>query len=161
MISDTLKLQVHSATSPYSIVDSSTGVLDANGSGIFNFNEAVNGTNYYIVINHRNSIQTWSSSTSSFIAGLISYDFTSSSVQAFGNNEIQVDASPVRFANYSGDVNKDGVVDVSDANSVDNDAFNGVSGYVITDVNGDDIVDVSDANYVDNNSFNGISVMKP
>lgn len=73
----------------------------------------------------------------------------------------QVDASPVRFAIYSGDVNQDGIVDAGDLSMVDNDVFNSVSGYVVTDVNGDNFVDASDLSIDDNNAFNGIIVRNP
>jgi len=73
----------------------------------------------------------------------------------------QVDASPLRFAIYSGDVNQDGIVDGTDASLVDNDAFNFVTGYVGTDVNGDDVVEASDAAIVDNNAFNFVGSITP
>jgi len=41
---------------------------------------------------------------------------------------IQVDASPVNFAIYRGDVNQDGVVDGSDEALLDNDASNFATG---------------------------------
>ena len=44
----------------------------------------------------------------------MTYDFTSANTQAYEDNMIQVDAPPVNFAIYSGDVNQDGVVDGSD-----------------------------------------------
>lgn len=47
-------------------------------------------------------------------------------------------------------------MDVSDGNSVDNDLFNGVTGYVNTDVNADRIVDAADAAFTDYNTFFGI-----
>jgi len=73
----------------------------------------------------------------------------------------QVDASPVRFAVYSGDVNQDGIVDASDVSTVDNDAFNSLSGYVTSDLNGDYFVDASDLGIVDNNALNAVSVITP
>lgn len=91
----------------------------------------------------------------------IDYDFTSSASQAYGNNMIQVDASPVRFAIYSGDVNQDGTVDATDALAIDNDASNFLTGYVNSDVNGDEIVDASDALLVDNNASNFVSAVTP
>ncbi|MBK7160881.1 MAG: hypothetical protein IPH77_20640 [Ignavibacteria bacterium] len=73
-----------------------------------------------------------------FTGSSLNYDFAAAVTQAFGNNMKQVDASPVRFAVYSGDVNQDGIVDASDVSTVDNDAFNSLSGYVTSDLNGDD-----------------------
>ncbi|MBK9404625.1 MAG: hypothetical protein IPN57_08845 [Ignavibacteria bacterium] len=73
----------------------------------------------------------------------------------------QVDASPVVFAIFSGDVNQDGTIDASDVSDADNDAFNSVSGYVSTDVTGDDFVDAADVSIVDNNAFNAVSAVTP
>lgn len=74
---------------------------------------------------------------------------------------IQVSSSPIRFAIYSGDINKDGFIDGSDFAQVDNDAFNFTEGYVITDVTGDNYVDGSDGSVIDNNVFNFIAAINP
>ncbi len=161
MVPDTAKVLLRSSSSPYIVVDSSSAELNSSGNGILNYNEALNGTGYYIVINHRNSIETWSAAPQSFTSGNLSYDFSTSAAQAFGNNMLQLDSSPLRFGIYVGDPNKDGVVDVSDAGQVDNDASNFVAGYVLTDLNGDFVVDVSDAVFPDNNSANFISKITP
>ena len=58
-------------------------------------------------------------------------------------------------------MNQDGTVDGSDAQSIDNDAFNFISGYVTTDVTGDDNVDGSDGAVADNNAANFISKITP
>ena len=91
----------------------------------------------------------------------MTYNFTTANTQAYGDNQIQADASPVRFAVYSGDVNQDGTVDASDVSVADNDAYNSVSGYVNTDVTGDDFVDAADVSIVDNNAFNSVSAVTP
>lgn len=62
---------------------------------------------------------------------------------------------------YSGDVNKDGNVDVTDIISVYNDGNNFVSGYVPTDVTGDNFVDAGDLIVTYNNSINFVSVIRP
>ncbi len=112
-------------------------------------------------MNHRNSIETWSANPVTFAGDTLAYDFSTAANKAYGDIMIQVDASPVRFAVYSGDVNQDGSIDGSDNGLVDNDAYNFISGYVVTDVNGDGIVDASDAFIVDNNSSNFVSVVRP
>jgi len=149
--------------SPYGIVDSSKTLLDSatlNAACVF-----VNATNgiYYIQTKHRNSIETWSRAGGETYSttNTLNYNFTSSAPQAFGSNQVQVDASPLRFAIYSGDVFQDGVIDGSDAGIVDNAASNFESGYVVSDVNGDRFVDGSDASIVDNNAFNFVMVARP
>ena len=62
---------------------------------------------------------------------------------------------------YSGDVNQDGLIDLSDMIAVDNDNLNYVTGYTITDVNGDGLVDLSDLIIVDNNNINYINKQVP
>ncbi|MBK8982655.1 MAG: hypothetical protein IPM38_10130 [Ignavibacteria bacterium] len=161
MISDTVRVYLRSFVSPYSVIDSSVTKCDTTGYGRYYFTGISDGVNYYIVLKHRNSIETWSASAQSFTSGILNYDFTSSISQAFGNNMIQIDASPVRFAVYSGDVNQDGTVDVSDNGLIDNDAANFMSGYIPTDLNGDEITDVSDAAIADNNAVNFVSVVNP
>ncbi|MDQ3022552.1 MAG: hypothetical protein M3R36_18595, partial [Bacteroidota bacterium] len=101
------------------------------------------------------------SSAIAFSAGTLTYDFTPAANKAFGSNQIQVDISPVRFAIYSGDVNQDGIVDVIDLGTIDNDAFNFASGYLVTDINGDNFVDVIDLGIADNNAANFVSVIRP
>ncbi|MBV6479659.1 MAG: hypothetical protein HGGPFJEG_02446 [Ignavibacteria bacterium] len=158
MISDTAKVYVRNSSPPYALVDSSTAVLDNNGQGTFSFSNAVNGVSYYIVFDHRNSITTWSASGNTFTGDSLDYDFTTAASQAYGNNQILKGAN---YAIYSGDANKDGVIDGGDGSLVDNDASNFVSGYVVTDVNGDQIIDGSDAAIVDNNASNFIGVISP
>ena len=136
-------------------------MLNFTGSGSFLFFNAINGTNYYLVTKHRNSLETWSSSTLLFAGNSLTYDFTPAVTQAFGNNMKQVDFSPVRFGIYSGDVNQDGIVDASDISLVDNDALNALSGYEPSDLNGDDFVDASDLEIVDNTAFTAVSVIAP
>ena len=161
MIADTVKVYLRSTIAPYNQLDSTKGVLSSAGTGTFYFSNASDGINYYIVVKHRNGLETWSSSGNSFTAGALTYNFSNNSSQAYGNNEKQVDASPLRFAIYSGDVNQDGVVDATDAGAIDNAAFNFATGYVSTDITGDELVDASDAAIVDNNASNFVSRITP
>lgn len=161
MVSDTIKVYLRSAVSPFAKVDSVKSVLTPNGTGSFIFLNVSNGVNYYIVLTHRNSIETWSITGNAFSSGILTYDFTPAANKAYGNNQFQVDNSPTKFAIYSGDVNQDGVIDGSDAAIIDNDVRNFVTGYVVSDVNGDAIVDGSDATIVDNNIRRFVSVIRP
>lgn len=161
MVPDTLTVYLRNSFFPFAIADSAKSMLNFTGSGSFLFFNAINGTNYYLVTKHRNSLETWSSSTQLFAGNSLTYDFTPAVTQAFGNNMKQVDFSPVRFGIYSGDVNQDGIVDASDISLVDNDALNALSGYEPSDLNGDDFVDASDLEIVDNNAFNAVSVISP
>lgn len=158
MNKDTAKVYLRNSFSPYAIIDSAVSVLDTSGSGKFNFANASNGVNYFIVVKHRNSINVWSNTGYSFSGNSLSFDFTTAAGQAYGSNLIQKGS---RYTIYSGDINQDDVIDASDVSDVDNDASLSVSGYVKTDVTGDDFVDAEDVSIVDNNSFNLVSLLRP
>ena len=160
---DTARVYLHSNVSPFGVVDSAVAVIDSvTFAGSFIFANAPGGT-YYIRVNHRNSIETWSRTGGEpFVQGTtMSYDFTSAAAKAYGNNMINVDASPVRYALYSGDVNQDGTVDLNDVISVYNAATIFSTGYVVNDVNGDNIVDLNDILIAYNNSTGFVSVVRP
>ena len=161
MVQDTARVYLRTGTAPYAIVDSAKAHLNSTGTGVFSFANAVNGVNYYLQIKHRNSLETWSKTVQTFTGNSLTYNLTSANTQAFGNNMKQVDASPVRFAIYGGDVNQDGTVDATDLSFIDNDAQGFVSGYVVTDLNGDNFVDGTDFAIADNNAANFVSVIRP
>lgn len=161
MKSDTVRVYLRNISYPYNTIDSSKGKLSSSGTGAFLFFNVVNGTNYYIAVKHRNSIESWSSTGAGFTAGILNYDFTNALNKAYGNNMKQTDASPIRFSFYSGDVNQDGTVDASDISLVDNAASISLSGYIFADVTGDDFTDAADVSIVDNNAFNSVSVVTP
>ncbi|MDQ3020236.1 MAG: hypothetical protein M3R36_06670, partial [Bacteroidota bacterium] len=75
MVSDTITVYLRNATTPFAKKDSAKSVLNNSGAGSFIFFNITNGTNYYLVIRHRNSIETWSSSAIAFSAGTLTYDF--------------------------------------------------------------------------------------
>lgn len=163
MVRDTMRVYLRNSLSPYASVDSGSVYLTGSGTGTINFpNTTTNGVNYYLQLIHRNSIETWSSSPGqSFTSSILNYDFTTANTQAFGNNMKNVDNTPVSYAIYSGDVDRDGAVDLADLTLIDNDAYNFISGYVNTDLNGDNNVDISDGAIADNNAFNFVIVVKP
>jgi len=67
----------------------------------------------------------------------------------------------IKWCVYGGDVNQDGVVDISDVGTVDTDNLNFVSGYTVTDLNGDNLVDISDVSLADVNNLNFVSKVVP
>jgi len=161
MVQDTARVYLRNSSPPYAITDSAISILSNTGAGTFLLSNAVNGTGYYIQLQHRNSIETWSKTAQQFTSSELSYNFSTVNTQAYGDNLIQADNAPVVYAVYSGDVNQDGVIDIADGSLIDNDALNFNSGYLPTDVNGDDIVDVADAVYADNNGFNFVGAITP
>ncbi|MBK6875353.1 MAG: hypothetical protein IPG99_02490 [Ignavibacteria bacterium] len=160
-VSDTVQVELRNSASPFAVADQTSAVVSANGTVQLKFGNAANGS-YYIAVKHRSSIETWSAGTIALSRTTpANYNISTSSSQAFGGNMIQVDASPVRFAIYGGDVNQDGTVDATDVSTIDNDASNFISGYVVTDLTGDEFVDGTDFAIADNNAANFVSVVRP
>ncbi|HMS64580.1 MAG TPA: DNRLRE domain-containing protein [Ignavibacteria bacterium] len=158
MVSDTARVYLANSVSPYNVLYTSVGVLGTNGNKTFCFPNAPTGS-YYIVVDHRNSINTWSNLPQSFITGVTKvYDFSNDPAKAYGNNEVLISG---KYCIYGADVNKDGTVDASDIGSIENDATNSVSGYVQTDVTGDDFVDSADISIVENNATNSVVEVSP
>lgn len=160
IIRDTVDVILHSALSPYNAVDSSTTVIDSVSlEGLCFFKNAQTGK-YYFEAKHRNALQTWSRNGGDSIrkAYIMNYDFTSDASMAYGNNLVQ---KGTKYCFYSGDVNQDGIIDITDNQLIDNDNYFYSSGYLSTDLNGDGFIDVSDATLADNNSFNNVIVVHP
>lgn len=162
MVRDTMRYYLRNTEFPYGIYDSAIVYLTNQGFAQLGFTNASGGVAYYLQLRHRNSIETWSYplyyDALSFQA---EYSFFNPVSQAYGNNMIQVDNSPVRYAIYGGDVNQSGDVDATDLSAVENDAGNFVIGYVNTDVTGDNVTDASDYALVDNNAFSFVTKEVP
>lgn len=157
-VSDTVKLYLRNTSSPYSIIDSAKSNLNTAGSGFFSFSNAVDGSSYYVSVNHRNSIETWSSNPVIFSNSNAVYDFSSSASQAYGNNLVLKGSN---YCLFGGDANQDGSVDASDMSEIENDKSISAFGYISTDLNGDYSVDASDLSIVENNSSNSIVKITP
>ncbi|HPI54596.1 MAG TPA: LamG domain-containing protein, partial [Chitinophagaceae bacterium] len=102
---DSVTIELHQSSAPYNVLYSFTGKLQTNGMINASFPNEVMGQSYYIIIKHRNSIETWSTSSIT-LQGNTYYDFSTAATQAYGNNQIEVE--PGIFALYSGDINQDG-----------------------------------------------------
>jgi hypothetical protein len=119
---------------------------------------SIHNGDYYIYVRHRNSITTSTANFVSFSGSTITYDFTTSASQAFGDNMKVVGG----YAHvYAGDENVDGLVDSTDLNDCDNDSAAFAAGYLGTDVNGDGLVDSSDLNLIDNNNAAFVASVLP
>lgn len=159
---DTLTVYLRNASSPYAYRDTAKCAISPfTFNGQFYFKRPPTG-NYYIVVKHRNSIETWSKSGGEHLikgdGSVYNYDFTTAACQAYGCNQT---LKGTKYCIYSGDVNQDCLVDVADMSLTDNDAWNSAGGYIQTDVNGDYFVDLSDLAIVDNNAYNFVSCVKP
>ncbi len=154
---DTITVQLRNATTPYGLVTSAKAKNNSSGNLSVSLN-APGNVPYYLAIRQRNSIETWSKFAQPWAPNPLSYDFTSSASQAFGNNMVLKGG---KYTLFSGDVNQDGAVTAPDISLVDNDAFLFATGYIPTDVNGDNATNAIDLGITDNNAFNFVSKMTP
>lgn len=159
MVRDTITCFLRNASSPYAAVDSAKIHLDSLGNGTAKFQNTASGQ-YYIVLRHRNHLETWSKNGGeSYNRGInYVYNFTDNSSKAYGNN-LKLKSS--KWCIFAGDVNTDGIVDLSDLAKTENDNIYFISGYVPTDSNGDGIVDLTDLSLVAANSFSYVTKITP
>jgi len=158
MVSDTVNVELRNTSSPFALVDQTKILLDNSGQGSGSFQNAVNGTPYFIVVKHRNALETWSAASQTFTSNTLTYDFTTGSIKAYGNNLKLVGS---KWCIYGGDVNQDGFVNINDVNSVFTSNVNGTTGYVPTDLNGDNFTEVEDLNIVFKSNVLGVERMRP
>ncbi|MEO8665980.1 MAG: hypothetical protein ABI462_10825, partial [Ignavibacteria bacterium] len=142
---DTVTVLLRDTVAPYAIIDSTRGVIDsATYTGKFSFVNAPSG-NYYIVVKHFNSIETWSKGGGEYLIsnGLPNtYSFITAASQAYENNLV---LTRTKYCMYTGDVNQDGVVNQVDQLAIYNDQTNFVTGVLLPDdLTGDSKVDLKD-----------------
>lgn len=159
---DTLTMYLRKKFSPYEIVDSCTREMNQFGESQMSFKNVTADTSYTISLKHRNSIEIWSNINIIFKYSRSVMSFILSSlVSVYGDNEIQVDTSPIRYAMYSGDVNQDGFIDLNDVISISNKANEFAPGYLVQDLTGNNLVDLNDVLMAYNNSVNFVSRKTP
>jgi uncharacterized protein (TIGR02145 family) len=112
----------------------------------------------YLVINHRNSIETWSSVPVSLSGNMTFYNFTTGADKAFGFNQTYAGNS---WVIYGGDNNQDGMVDQSDMMLLENSSSVFLQGYLPEDVKSDGLIDAGDMRIVDNNASHFVSSIFP
>jgi hypothetical protein len=157
-VSDTLKLYLANPIAPYSFVDSTLAILSTSGATSMAFTKVRNG-NYYLVITHRNHLETWSKTPFALATNItLNYDFTTSISQAYGDNLVLKDG---KYCLYAGDVNHDGFIEIADLDSIFVDNINGVEGWVVTDLTGDLFTEIADLDLVFINNIAGIYKQVP
>ncbi len=146
---DTIVVELHQATSPYSFVQSFKSTINTAGEGSFVFPSNLLNNSYFISVHHRNSIETWSASPVTFTTAITTYIFSDAITKAQGNNMRNLGDG--NFALFSGDVNQEGTVEFIDMNSVQSASLINLIGYQPQDLNGDGIVESADYSLVENN----------
>ena len=154
-VKDTVTVLLKNITTPFATIYSAKIFLDSLGKGTIKLPDTIRNETYYVVVKHRNALETWSTSRGFLFNKTINiYDFTSSSSQAYGNNMIQ---KGTKWCIISGDVDQDGSVGALDRSACWNDR--NLSGYYATDLDGDGSVGALDRSICWNNR--NLSVQKP
>ncbi len=86
---DFVLIEIRESNPPFLIKELISKPLSKSGF-LFSEINCKNVSDYYIVIRHRNHIETWSASPVSFAADTIFYDFTTSASKAYGNNQKEI-----------------------------------------------------------------------
>jgi hypothetical protein len=158
---DTVTISAMNATAPYALVGSKKGIININGNVSVKFGpEVLPGQSYYIKINHRNTIETWSASPVLF-ASITSYDFSTAANKAYGNNMI-LTSDGLNYAFFSGDISdattatvgiQDAVVESQDYSDMENAVYLTILGYAQEDITGDAVVESADYGLMENNVY--------
>jgi hypothetical protein len=72
---DSVTIELHDAASPFATAASAIGLLKTDGHVQLQFSGSLIGNSYYIVVKHRNSIETWSASPV-LMGATTTFDFT-------------------------------------------------------------------------------------
>jgi hypothetical protein len=158
-VSDIIQVALHYNTPPYDLAFVNNALINTDGTARVLFPASAIGNSYYVVLKHRNSLETWSANHINLTSLGATYNFSNAANKVFGDN--QSDMGNGVFAIYSGDINQDGSIDFADYPSLDIASQNGVLGYDSNDLNGDASVDFADYPILDVNSNNGIFSIRP
>ena len=159
-ITDTLGVQIIDAAPPYNVVQNLQAILHTDGTLHCKLYPSLLGHAYYIALQHRNAVETWSANPV-MLTGNTAYNFSNSAAQAFGDNQKDVSGNGTLFALYSGDNVKDSNVDLYDLNGIESDIVNFAYGYYNTDINGDGNVDLFDLLAPEENVINFVYAVHP
>ncbi len=84
-ITDTVTLELHETVAPYGVVQSVQTAIDSSGWGTFVFPASLWQQSFYLVIKHRNSLETWSKTPFHLPTGVQQFNLTDSFVPVIGN----------------------------------------------------------------------------
>jgi hypothetical protein len=164
-VMDWIKVEIRSASTPATVLQSKSLLLKTNGS-VVDVNGAVpvfasQSQPVKIVIKHRNHIAIMSKTLALFNSGTINYDFTTSLTQA--SNEFDDPAQMVQkngiWCMWSGDVNivQDYAIDGTDGTFFNTQFRADVAdAYDRADLNMDGVVDGVDGTLFSNNFYSNL-----
>jgi uncharacterized protein (TIGR02145 family) len=156
---DEVTVALYSPSNVNQAVATTTVVLATNGTATAEFDATLlTESNYYIALQHKNTIKTWSATPVAITNGT-TYDFTTAASQAYGNNQIEV--APGIYALYSGDMNQDGTINEADFPIFTTANTTAAHGYIVSDLNGDGSVDLLDYPIYKNNADISVVEKRP
>ena len=139
-LTDTITVELHNPMYPYALKETVKAMLNSDGSVHCSFTNSIGS--YYIVIKHRNTIETWSASPVALGSGILTYDFSTAANKAYGSKQKLMETGVWSF--YSADINQDDNVDLLDMPVMEIDINSFGYGYKKTDINGDGNIDLLD-----------------
>jgi hypothetical protein len=167
---DSITVELHSTLNTSVVSASFKTILSTTGKAycVFSLTGGLLTNSYWLVIRHRNAMETWSASPI-LISARTSYDFTIAQTQAFGSNMVMTNDA-AGWAFYSGDISdplqggvgyQDGVIESQDYSDMENAVYLTVLGYTIEDVTGDGVVESADYSIMENNVYFTIVAQRP
>ncbi len=158
-IADSVTICLAHQSPPNTILYSSPAALTIYGVATGYFPQPILGQDYYIVIKHRNALETWSSLAFGFNDPDTLYDFSDSLGKAFGNNMVEVDSGV--FAFHSGDIDQNLVINQADYDLLQTKISQFAYGYLPEDLSGDWLIETADFTLIENKFYQLISRSKP
>lgn len=166
-ICDSITVELHNSTSPFTTFTSIKTMLNTNGSAVITLPGSTINQSFYIAIRHRSGVETWSANPV-LIANNMTYDFTTSPTMAYGNNLSNLGDG--KYAIFSGDISdallglsgpQDGIIESQDYSDMENAVTQVLMGYIKEDITGDGIVESLDFSIMENNVQYVILMMRP
>jgi hypothetical protein len=166
MIPDTVTVALRNISSPYTMAEEKKMILNTVGQGSALYTLVPDATSYYLVVKHRNSIETWSASGQSFGGGALSYDFTTAQNKAYSDGvspNLPMKQINGKWCFWSGEVTDNYFIEFGDLIKVYNKYLLalGDPGYHVEDVTGNGFVEFNDVLLVYNNYAIGIWSQNP
>jgi len=152
-------VELHQQNSAFALFASVKGTISTSGFGDFVFPEIPAGSSYYVVIRHRNSLETWSAMPVTFNGAYANYTFTDNITKAYQNKLTNLGNG--YFAMFSGDVDQNGSINITDVSEIETSASLFLNGYQANDITGDAIIESSDFSLAENNYRLLINVAHP
>jgi hypothetical protein len=158
-VADTVYVELHNTASPYDLEYRTFCLLNTAGSGSAEFPQPALMQSYYIVLKHRNHLETWSATPFYFDTPDTTYDFASAATAAYGSSTVLL--KPGIYGIPAGDINQDGSVDLTDFTLMGASMSNHYNTYRREDLSGDRYVESADYSIMENVLYPNRTVSKP